>query len=266
MRYSFYSLIIFLLIPFAATQAQEYDTTVVVSPPVVDTTVYEDEEYETAPDEEANTTYDTSLAYYRWYYPADSINYLRKQKDFSYSNNLDSLLKIRQDELNKQQKKASETTTTSVDIGGILQTTLWIILIAALLFVLYRVFLSDRGLFTSPTKNKTIEVEEELLTDDGYLEQQLKQAERDENFRLAIRYLYLQTLNRLSERNWLNLSPDKTNYQYVRELAKPQLRNGFSRITLHYEYAWYGDFTIDEKVYEQVKGDFDQFNQTAKQS
>ena len=265
MRYTFYSLILFLLLPFASMQAQEYDTTV-VAPPVADTTVYEDEEYETAPDEEANTTYDTSLAYYRWYYPTDSIHYLRKHKEFNYANNLDSLLKIRQDELNKQQKQASKATTTSVDIGALLKAMLWIILIAVLLFVLYRVFLSDRGLFTSPTKNKIIKVEEELLTDDSYLEQQLKQAERDKNFRLAIRYLYLQTLNRLSERNWLNLSPDKTNYQYVRELAKPQLRNSFSRITLHYEYAWYGDFTIDETVYEQVKSDYDQFNQTAKQS
>lgn len=266
MRYSFYSLILFLLLPFAATQAQEYDTTVVVSPPVVDTTVYEDEDYQTAPVEAASSTYDTALVYYRWYYPADSIHHLRKEKDFSYAGNLDSLLKVRQDELNKQQKKASNATTTSINIGGMLQVLIWTILIVALLFVLYRVFLSDRGLFTSPTKNKAIEVEEELLTDDGYLEQQLKQALKDENFRSAIRYLYLQTLNRLSERNWLNLSPDKTNYQYVRELAKPQLRNGFSRITLHYEYAWYGDFHIDETVYQQVKSDFDQFNQSVKQS
>lgn len=266
MRYSFYLLFHFLMLPFATMQAQEYDTSVIVSPPQVDTTVYEDEEYENTSEETSNSVYDTSLQYNRFYYPTDSIEYLRNEKAFSYAKKLDSLLKIRQDEINNQQKKASKATITSIDIGGILQTLLWAILVAALLFVLYRVFLSDRGLFTSPTKNKTIVVEEELLTDDAYLEQQLKQALKDENFRSAIRYLYLQTLNRLSERNWLNLSPDKTNYQYVRELAKPHLRNGFSRITLHYEYAWYGDFQIDEKVYEQVKSDFDQFNQSVKQS
>jgi hypothetical protein len=266
MRYTFYLTLLLLTLPFASLQAQENDTTVVVEAPQVDTTVYEDEDYENSTEETTVRTYDTSLQFYRWYYPTDSIQYLRSEKEFSYANNLDSLLKIRQDEINNQQKKASKTTTTSVNIGGILQIMLWAILIAALLFVLYRVFLSDRGLFTSPTKNKTIEVEEELLTDDAYLEQQLKQALKEENFRLAIRYLYLQTLNRLSERNWLNLSPDKTNYQYVRELAKPQLRNGFSRITLHYEYAWYGDFRIDENVYKQVKSDFDQFNQSVKQS
>lgn len=266
MKYPLYLILLLLLLPFANMQAQENDTTVIVAPPEVDTTVYEDEDYENSTEETTVRTYDTSLQFYRWYYPADSIQYLRKQKDFSYANNLDSLLKIRQDELNNEQKKARNTTTTSVDIGGVLQTLIWIILIGTLLFVLYRVFLSDRGLFASPTKNKTIEVQEELLTDDVYLEQQLKQALIDENFRLAIRYLYLQTLNRLSERNWLNLSPDKTNYQYVRELAKPQLQNGFSRITLHYEYAWYGDFHIDEAVYQQVKSDFDQFNQSVKQS
>lgn len=265
MRYPLYLLMLCFVLFSANAVAQENDT-VIVQAPVSDTTmVVEDEDYEESAD---NTTiYDTTLTFQQWYYPNDSINYLRRQKDFSYANNLDSLLKIRQDELNKQQKEITESTstTTSVDIGGILQVLLWGIIIAALLFVLYRVFLSDKGLFTSPTKNKSIEIEEEQLTDDAYLDHQLKQAAQEQNYRLAIRYLYLQTLNRLSQRNWLHLSPDKTNYQYVRELAKPQLRNGFSRITLHYEYAWYGDFDIDAMLYQQVKNDFDLFNQSVKQ-
>ncbi|RXK61611.1 DUF4129 domain-containing protein [Lacibacter luteus] len=263
MRYPSFLLVLFFLLFSANINAQENDT-VVVNPPVVDTSVVvEDEDYEESTED--TRVYDTTLLFQQWFYPADSINHLRREKDFSYANNLDSLLKLRQEELNKQQKKVSNSTGTSVNIGGVLQILLWGILIAALLFVLYRVFLSDKGLFTSPTKNKQIEVEEEQLTDDAYLDQQLKQALSDQNYRLAIRYLYLQSLNKLSQRNWLHLSPDKTNYQYVRELAKPQLRNGFSRITLHYEYAWYGDFEIDATVYQQVKNDFDLFNQSVKQ-
>lgn len=258
-------LLLFFLLFSANTIAQENDT-VVVEAPAVDTSVaVEDEDYEESTEDAS--VYDTILQFQQWYYPTDSINYLRRQKDFSYAGNLDSLLKIRQNELNKQQKEiATKTSTaTSVNIGAVLKAILWGIIIATLLFVLYRVFLSDKGLFTSPTKNRPVEVEEEQLTDDAYLDQQLKQAAQEQNYRLAIRYLYLQTLNRLSQRNWLHLSPDKTNYQYVRELAKPQLRNGFSRITLHYEYAWYGDFEIDSMVYQQVKNDFDLFNQSVKQ-
>ncbi|TWI85470.1 uncharacterized protein DUF4129 [Lacibacter cauensis] len=265
MRYPLYLLLLFFVLFAVNAVAQENDT-VMVQAPVADTTmVVEDEDYEESADD--TKTYDTTLLFQQWYYPNDSINHLRRQKDFSYTNNLDSLLKIRQDELNKQQKEITESTstTTSVDIGGIFQVLLWGIIIAAVLFVLYRVFLSDKGLFTSPTKNKSVEIEEEQLTDEAYIDQQLKQAVQEQNYRLAIRYLYLQTLNGLSQRNWLHLSPDKTNYQYVRELAKPQLRNAFSRVTLHYEYAWYGDFAIDAMVYQQVKNDFDLFNQSVKQ-
>ncbi len=265
MRYPSFLLILFFLLFSAGINAQENDTVVVNAPAVDTSVVVEDEDYEESAED--TRVYDTTLLFQQWYYPADSISHLRREKDFSYANNLDSLLKIRQDELKKQQKEVTDTAskTTSIDIGAVLQLLLWGVIIAALLFVLYRVFLSDKGLFTSPAKNKTIEVDEEQLTDDAYLDQQLKNAVQEQNYRLAIRYLYLQTLNRLSQRNWLQLSPDKTNYQYVRELAKPQLRNGFSRVTLHYEYAWYGDFEIDEMVYQQVKNDFDLFNQSVKQ-
>jgi hypothetical protein len=81
---------------------------------------------------------------------------------------------------------------------------------------------------------------------------------------LAIRFLYLQSLNKLAEREWLQLSPDKTNYQYVRELAKPQLKKSFARITLHYEYAWYGDFVIEQQVFDPIKKEFEEFHQSIK--
>lgn len=221
-----------------------------------------DEEYEEEQDEDI---VDTTLHRSIWIYSADSIRSLKSQKEFDYTKNLDSLLKRRQ-ELDNKQRGNQKTKTTTVNVFGIIEIILWSLLIGALLFVLYRIFLSDRGLFTSPLRNKHLQVEEEQLTDDVYLDQQLQLAIKEGNYRLAIRFLYLQSLNKLSERNWLQLSPDKTNYQYVRELAKPQLKNAFARITLHYEYAWYGDFVIEKNVFEPIRKEFDQFQQSIKQS
>ena len=116
------------------------------------------------------------------------------------------------------------------------------------------------------TGKEQLEVEDEPVTDEIYLDQQLQEAIRMKNYRLAIRFLYLQSLSRLAEKGWLQLSPDKTNYQYVRELAKPQLKQPFARITLHYEYAWYGDFSIASDVFESVKQEFDLFHQSIKQN
>ncbi|MEJ8819509.1 DUF4129 domain-containing protein [Lacibacter sp. H407] len=246
-----------------STYAQEMDTVVVEAPVAVDTTAVTDEEYYEDDDEEEIAA-DTSLVQSYWTYPMDSIQRIKKDKDFAYAAKLDSLLRKRQEMMLKKQKEQSPD-KEPVDIFPIVRTILWILLIGALLFVLYRVFLSDRGLFASPTRNKQLEVEDEPVTDEIYLDQQLNEAIRNKNYRLAIRFLYLQSLSRLAEKGWLQLSPDKTNYQYVRELAKPQLKQSFARITLHYEYAWYGDFNIAADVFEPVKQEFDQFHQSIKQ-
>ncbi len=258
----FIMLIAFLSNPVDMYAQVTVDSSVqVVEEPVVDTTAVYDEEYQ----EEETETIDTTLHRSIWVYSSDSIRSLRSQKDFDYTKNLDSLLKRRQQLNNKKQGK-QKTGTTNVNVFGIIEILLWSLLIGALLFVLYRIFLSDRGLFTSPLRNKQLQVEEEQLTDDVYLDQQLQLAIKEGNYRLGIRYLYLQSINKLSERGWLQLSPDKTNYQYVRELSKPQLKNTFARITLHYEYAWYGDFEIGQNIFEPIKKEFDQFHQTIKQS
>jgi hypothetical protein len=240
--------------------AQETDTTIIEIPSAIDTVAVDEEYYE---DEEEEVTADTTLLQTRWNYPMDSIQRIRNEKDFEYASELDSLLRKRQELLLKKKKEAKPK--NPVNIFPIIRAVLWILLIGALLFVLYKVFLSDRGLFASPTRNKNLEVEEESLTDQGYIEPQLNEAIRNGNYRLAIRFLYLQSLSRLADKGWLQLSPDKTNYQYVRELAKPQLKQSFARITLHYEYAWYGDFTIAADVFEPVKQEFEQFQQSIKQ-
>lgn len=260
------SLFCSLLVCASGIKAQEADTTVVTEPPaeVADTVYSENENEETTGEQEI---IDTSLTSASWIYPADSVKKLQRQKDFAYVKNLDSLLKAWQDEYEKTQKQPEPVETEPAGEGfPVFTMLLWIIAIGVVLFIIYRLFLSERGLFAAPTRNKTLQVEEEAVADEEYLERQLKEAIRKGNHRLAIRYLYLQTLSKLADKGWLQLSPDKTNYQYVRELSKPQHRNDFARITLHYEYAWYGDFVIEEEIFKPVKLEFEQFHLKLKQS
>jgi len=253
-------LIAFLSDPAEVCAQVTVDSSVqVMEEQVVDSSAVYDDEYD-----EDEEVFDTTLQRSMWTYPADSLRLFRSQPEFGYMKNLDSLLKKNQELQHKTQKV--QRTNEPVNVFPFIQVLLWTLLIGALLFVLYRVFLSDRGLFTSPLRNKKLQVEEEQLTDDAYLDQQLQLAIKEGNYRLAVRFLYLQSLNKLAARNWLQLSPDKTNYQYVRELAKPPLKPAFARITLHYEYAWYGDFIIQQNVFDPIKKEFEQFQQSIKQS
>jgi hypothetical protein len=80
------------------------------------------------------------------------------------------------------------------------------------------------------------------------------------NFRLAVRLLYLQTLKHLTDSGRIQYKPDKTNRQYVNELASSSIRPDFERLTSQFEFVWYGDFPIDEAQFATIRTAFAQFN------
>jgi len=46
----------------------------------------------------------------------------------------------------------------------------------------------------------------------------------------------------------------------VLEVRKHKFANEFASLTLQYEYIWYGEYPIDERLFEQIQGGFSQFN------
>lgn len=95
-------------------------------------------------------------------------------------------------------------------------------------------------------------------------EQELQRLVAERKFRLAVRLLYLRALKKLSDAEIINWQPDKTNYNYLMEITKPELRNDFSKLTLQFDYIWYGDFPIDEVKFEPINQSFNQFNNQIK--
>lgn len=80
------------------------------------------------------------------------------------------------------------------------------------------------------------------------------------NYRLAIRLYYLKALKELTDREMIDWRINKTNRSYVYELNSPTLRPDFERITLQFEYAWYGDFPVDETQFINIKNQFLKFS------
>jgi len=86
------------------------------------------------------------------------------------------------------------------------------------------------------------------------------EAESKNDFNLAVRYLYLQSLKKLSDAELILFSPDKTNKMYVQELDNNPYQFDFASLTLNYEYIWYGKFAINRDRYQKLKDDFISFN------
>jgi hypothetical protein len=83
------------------------------------------------------------------------------------------------------------------------------------------------------------------------------------NFRLAVRLLYLQTLKQLTNAGHIAYKPDKTNQQYVQELATTALQSDFSKLTRRFEFVWYGDFPVDNSRFTSIRDEFNQFSVSA---
>lgn len=73
------------------------------------------------------------------------------------------------------------------------------------------------------------------------------------NYRLAIRYYYLKTLKRLSDKAMIQWDINKTNTDYQYEIKSPELREKFVEICYLYDYIWYGEFSIDEQMFLQAE-------------
>jgi hypothetical protein len=246
---------------------RDEDSTVIKAPRE-DVVVPAEETMDTTITAPNDTLYiDTTLYYYKLQVPKDSVEAWKNLQAFAYVKYLDSLLKAKKEEPKKQEDNQQDYSSGPSWLDGVLassglQLFLWTLAIVFVLFVLYKLFLTE-GAFrrkTTAANTATPEVAEEVITGESNFAQLIKQALQNGNYRLAVRYQYLQTLNKLAAKNLITLAADKTNYQYVRELSNKNHQNEFAALTLNYEYVWYGEFNIEENIYRNIETGFTQLN------
>ncbi|MBK9256148.1 MAG: hypothetical protein IPM42_11725 [Saprospiraceae bacterium] len=81
------------------------------------------------------------------------------------------------------------------------------------------------------------------------------------DFRSAIRYHYLRTLQSLHKSRKIEIHPDKTDADYGYEIKNTELQKQFHYLSYLYNYAWYGAFEINQEEFEQVSALFNRINE-----
>jgi len=175
---------------------------------------------------------------------------------------LDYSTEKKQPEKKEEQKKTSANSYTPPSLGGPwVQFLLFGAIIIGLIFLLIKVISS--GLFLKNTAIKNVSatslenLEENLHESD--LDQALRDALMNKDYRLALRIYYLAIIKELSLRHWIKWKKDKTNYEYVHELEGRPQAPLFSDITSTFERAWYGDVVLDEEGYRLLSPFFSEF-------
>ena len=133
-------------------------------------------------------------------------------------------------------------------------------LIAGLiLFLLFKFFLKvNSNSIISNGSNKPIVslTEEEDLIKNIDLLELINKAIEKQNYRLAVRYYYLNILKQLELKSHINWEQQKTNEDYIKEITQQKIKSSFENLTRLYDFVWYGNFSINEKEFTQIELDF----------
>lgn len=77
-----------------------------------------------------------------------------------------------------------------------------------------------------------------------------------QRYREGIRLLFLYALKVLTDGHHLDWQPGKTNHDYVNELTKGELKTNLNELSFYFDYAWYGNFSVQESTFKKTEALF----------
>lgn len=142
------------------------------------------------------------------------------------------------------------------------------LILAVLVFFLIRFFLkvNSKTLISGQTKTASFQfTEDEQIIKNEDINALIENAILQKNYRLAIRYYYLQSLKYLTDKQVITWQQEKTNEDYITEIKSDTIKSSFKNITRIYDYVWYGEFNVDQLRFESLKIPFESLNNSIKQ-
>lgn len=133
-----------------------------------------------------------------------------------------------------------------------------LLLVAAFIFFIIKLFGIEVSTVFKPNKTKPLnyKVSEEQLHGIDF-EQEIAKAIKQNQWRFAVRLIYLHALKILADSELLMVKKGKTNREYLYELAGKPVEEDFKRLSFIFDYTWYGHFEANDRVLSEAKEHFD---------
>lgn len=87
-------------------------------------------------------------------------------------------------------------------------------------------------------------------------EKLIDEAAAKHEYRQATRLILLFALKLLADRHLIHWQAGKTNHDYVEELKAGELKVGLNELSFYFDYAWYGNFKINNRTFAHVQNTF----------
>lgn len=198
--------------------------------------------------------------------PDSTVSKLRSSKDFEYANNPDFWKK--EEKKAKEQEPANNSAREGFHnffSGDGIRIFFYFLIGGLLLWIIYRIIVVNNLFVTRSSKARAVAEEEaEEVLDNDSLDARIKSAIAQGNYRAAVRFLFLKTLNGLHEKGWIRYHAQGTNQAYLTQVSPYGVGKEFRFLSHVYEYVWYGEFILTEEQFNQVHQHFQQFYNSAK--
>lgn len=126
----------------------------------------------------------------------------------------------------------------------------WVFIALFLLVILLLILRTKRQLLTTSggaiTEESTLEIQ-----DVSYLHK-IELARLSEDYKLAIRFILLHTLQQLAQKDTIRFVPGKTLFEYQYEIQNKEHKKLFMDISYIFEYVWFGNFNASKSLMEEM--------------
>ncbi len=187
---------------------------------------------------------------------------------FAYIPTLDSMLRVtnnRIDSLNASVRINTSKGSGPSAFAAFFQNTavrifFWALLAVFVAYIVYSIFFRYPAVKSLKDDNGEEVIEVGKLLDADSCHQKIAAAEREGNYRLAVRYLFMQILAQLDSNGKIHFAPEKTNADYIREMRGDDFLDHFARLSGVFIYTWYGHQFPREDDYWEIKQLFIDYN------
>jgi len=194
-------------------------------------------------------------------FDSEKIEEYRSKEEYDYFKR-----KVPVEEEQEQNSSSSSSYShNSYSSGSDLSGVAWVIIIIiliALLVIIVMIALNADGRSSARSeviRANTQEIEEELdeeEIDRNDFDSLIQKAKNKGNFRLAIRLMFLKSLQILDEKKLIKYKKNKTNYEYTFEIKNQKVQGLFQEASDTFSWVWYGSQDLDTNSYNELEPNF----------
>jgi hypothetical protein len=138
--------------------------------------------------------------------------------------------------------------------GRVIVYAVGLVLLVALIMMMLKVN-AFKVLYSGGSNSQTYQILDENIHEMDF-DKLIQEALDSQDYRKGVRLLFLFALKLLSDRHLIHWESGKTNHDYVRELDTNELRLGFNELSFYFDYAWYGNFRINQETFKKAQDTF----------